>query len=198
MAENRDFWSRRREAVAAEQVAQDTAVEQAEIATKAAALEARSDEDILQELDLPQPEDLDTTEAVQAFLKSDLPQRLKTRALRRLWRLNPIFGRLDGLVDYGEDFTDSATVIENMQTVYQVGKGMFDKIEELARQKAEAEAKAAAEKMEDAEPEEEPAPLETLPEEPPTTMTFENTEAEELDPMPQTPRRMRFSFEASA
>jgi len=41
---------------------------------------------------------------------------------------------VDMLVDYGEDYTDAATVIENLQTTYQVGKGMLKHIEEMARQ----------------------------------------------------------------
>jgi hypothetical protein len=30
---------------------------------------------------------------------------------------------LDGLIDYGDDFTDAGTVVANMQTAYQVGRG---------------------------------------------------------------------------
>ena len=44
-------------------------------------------------------------------------------ALRRLWRLNPLFGVVDDMVEYGEDYTDAATVIEGMKTAYTVGKG---------------------------------------------------------------------------
>ncbi|MBY5935652.1 DUF3306 domain-containing protein, partial [Tateyamaria omphalii] len=112
----RDFWSRRRAGVEAEEQALEARVAEAE----AAKLEERPDEEILAELSLPEPETLDSPDAVRDFLKAELPQRLKTRALRRLWRLNPVLANLDGLVDYGEDFTDAATVIEKMQTVYQV------------------------------------------------------------------------------
>jgi len=47
------------------------------------------------------------------------------------------------LLDYGEDFTDSATVIENLQTAYQVGKGMTEHVLEMVRQ-AEEQAKEEA------------------------------------------------------
>ncbi|MEM7238949.1 MAG: DUF3306 domain-containing protein, partial [Pseudomonadota bacterium] len=47
--------------------------------------------------------------------------------LRKLWLTNPVLANLDELVDYGDDFTDAATVIENLQTVYRVGHGMIDK-----------------------------------------------------------------------
>ena len=61
--------------------------------------------------------------------------------------MNPTLANLDGLIDYGEDYTDAATVIENMQTAYEVGKGMLAHVEELARQ---AEEKLAAETSDDA------------------------------------------------
>ncbi len=136
-----DFWSRRKAAVEAEARTEEAAVRAEETQAHEEALAEVPDEELLAELDLPDPEDIETTDQVQAFLKSNLPQRLKTRALRKLWRLNPILANVDGLVDYGEDYTDAATVIENMQTVYQVGKGMFDKVAEAAK---EAEAKEAA------------------------------------------------------
>ena len=51
-------------------------------------------------------------------------------ALRRLWRLNPLFGVVDDMVEYGEDYTDAATVIEGMQTAYTVGKGYAKEVVE--------------------------------------------------------------------
>lgn len=120
-----DFWSRRRAAVEAETAAEANARDAALEAERQAALEARSDAELLDELDLRDPDEMETPEEVQALLRAALPQRLKTRALRRLWRLNPVLANVDGLVDYGEDFTDAATVVENMQTAYQVGRGML-------------------------------------------------------------------------
>ncbi|MEL6464977.1 MAG: DUF3306 domain-containing protein [Pseudomonadota bacterium] len=174
---NRDFWSRRRAGVEAEAQAQEARAAEAE----AAKLRERPDDEILAELDLPEPEALDSPEAVQAFLKAEVPQRLKTRALRRLWRLNPMLANLDGLVDYGEDYTDAATVIENMQTAYQVGKGMVTAFLEDEEDEAE---EVPAEESEDEEEAPliaaaEPAPLPEPDPEPPA--------------MPQ--RRMRFAFD---
>ena len=99
---------------------------------------------------LPDPDTLQPGDDFRAFMAKAVPDRLRRRALRRLWQSNPALANLDGLVDYGEDFTDSATVIENMQTAYQVGKGMTAHVEEMARQ-AEAEAQAAAD-AEDPDP----------------------------------------------
>ena len=130
---------------------------QAEAVAKDAVLSERSDDEILSDLDLPQPEALTTPEDVRSFLAKEVPQRLKTRALRRLWRLNPVLANLDGLVDYGEDFTDNAMVIEGMKTAYQVGKGMKAHVDKLA---AEAEAAEEAAKVAEDEPEADDAPEE--------------------------------------
>lgn len=178
----RDFWSRRRAGVEAEEQALEARVAEAEVAK----LEERPDAEILTELDLPEPEALDSPEAVRDFLKAELPQRLKTRALRRLWRLNPMLANLDGLVDYGEDYTDAATVVENLQTVYQVGKGMVTAFLEDDEEDASAE-DIPAHEIEDDEEEApliaqaEPAPLPEPDSEPPA--------------MPQ--RRMRFAFDTA-
>ncbi|WP_371229714.1 DUF3306 domain-containing protein [Roseovarius sp. 2305UL8-3] len=199
-----DFWSRRQAAVAEEVLAEQAA----EVAETEAALAERDDAEILQELDLPQPEELNSPEAVREFMNSAVPQRLKTRALRRLWRLNPVLANLDGLVDYGEDFTDSATVIENMQTAYQVGKGMLAHVEALAAQ-AEEEANSDVEAPEGedapveedteellAEDEAEEMPVPVLTEEP-AIAAYEFGEDEE--PVLAAPRRrMTFQFETSA
>ena len=87
--------------------------------------DTRTDAEILAEYGLPHPDDLEPGDDIRGFLKAAIPDRLRRAALRKLWRSNPVLANLDGLVDYGDDFTDAATVIENLQTVYQVGKGML-------------------------------------------------------------------------
>jgi len=149
MSEGRDFWSKRRAAVAAQEEADAEAQAAAAEADEVAALEEKSDEEILAELDLPDPDELKMGDDVTGFMSRAVPERLRRRALRRLWRLNPILANVDGLVDYGEDFTDSATVIDGMQTTYQVGKGMLAHVKEMARQ-AEEEALAEAKEADEA------------------------------------------------
>src|SRR3546814_6588933 len=65
------------------------------------------------------------------FLQDGVPEELRRMALQRLWRLDPVFANLDGLLEYGEDYTDAATVVENLKTAYRVGRG-FMTDEELA------------------------------------------------------------------
>ncbi|MFK7945842.1 MAG: DUF3306 domain-containing protein [Paracoccaceae bacterium] len=86
-------------------------------------VEDKSDEEVLDELGLRDPDDLQEGDDFSGFMNGAVPTRLRNRALRKLWLTNPVLANIDELVDYGEDFTDAATVIENMQTAYQVGKG---------------------------------------------------------------------------
>lgn len=87
----------------------------------------RPDEEILAELGLPEPEALGPDDDFSAFLKARLPERLRQRVLRRLWRVDPVLANLDELLDYGEDFTDAAVSAGVVQTVYEVGRGMLAK-----------------------------------------------------------------------
>ncbi|WP_083096247.1 DUF3306 domain-containing protein [Pseudophaeobacter leonis] len=130
----RDFWSRRQAAVAAEAVAEERVDAESEAAAREAEVAEQSDAEILAALELPEPESLVEGDDFKIFLTDQVPARIKTRALRHLWRANPVLARVDGLVDYGEDFTDAACVIEGLQTAYQVGKGMTKHVDELARQ----------------------------------------------------------------
>lgn len=120
-------WSRRK-------LTAETAVAEPDPAPFAPAEEAlaepeKTDEEILEELGLPDPDSLTAESDFRGFMSKAVPERLRTRALRKLWLTNPVLANLDELLDYGEDFTDAATVIENLQTVYRVGHGMFSKDE---------------------------------------------------------------------
>ncbi len=189
------FWSRRKEAVEAEARAEEVALVEAAQVAEEAELAERTDEELLVEAGLPEPEDLTSAEEVQSFLKAALPQRLKTRALRRLWQLNPIFKTLDGLVDYGEDYTDAALVIPDMKTIYKVGQGMVAKLEELgADEEAEADAlsdEAAPESEEDLALMEEMASIEPAP------LPDLAADDDMDDPIPASGRRMRFRFDTA-
>ncbi|MGP6085747.1 DUF3306 domain-containing protein [Antarctobacter jejuensis] len=209
-----DFWSRRRAKVAAETETELREAEAEAHAVEEERLQARPDEEILAELDLPVPEEMDSPDQVQSLLQAAVPQRLKTRALRRLWRLNPVLANVDGLVDYGEDFTDAATVVENLQTLYQVGKGMFDKVAyeaETAEGLAKAETdKAAAEDQDgdqaadhsaDADMETTDAEVmvedDDRPDPTPAPAPQNAPEPEIAEAPAASPRRMRFRFETA-
>ena len=193
MSEN--FWTRRRQAVEAEKRAGEKAEDDEKVEEERRALAERPDEEVLAELDLPDPDSLGEGDDFTAFMAKAVPEKLRRRALRRLWLSNPLLANLDQLVDYGEDFTDAATVVENLQTVYRVGKGMVrdeDLESEAAAEEAEAPAEAEA-AVSDAEP------VETLPEPaaeaPDTGEEVPEELPEEVPEEPRARRHMRFAFE---
>ncbi|MBC7142509.1 MAG: DUF3306 domain-containing protein [Rhodobacteraceae bacterium] len=147
----RDFWSRRRAGVEAEAAAEAAARRAAEAEEARAALEreqaAKTDAELLAELDLKDPDTMGQGDDFAAFMRSAVPDHLRRRALRRLWRTNPVLANLDGLVDHGEDFTDAATVVPGMKTAYQVGRGMLRHVTALAEAAADAEPAALAEEV---------------------------------------------------
>ncbi len=126
-----DFWTRRRTQVLAEDRQIETqaqmAVEAAEEAARAKAQAALSEPELLAELGLPDPDGLKAGDDFAAFLRREVPEVLRRRALRQLWKSNPVLANLDGLLDHGEDFSDAATVKPAMQTVYRVGRGMVER-----------------------------------------------------------------------
>ena len=82
--------------------------------------------------DLPDIESLSAESDFTVFLRDGVPEELRKTALRRLWGLDPVFANLDGLLEYGDDYTDAATVVENLQTAYRVGRGFISDEDEAA------------------------------------------------------------------
>ncbi len=80
------------------------------------------------------PESLNNSLDLREFMKNKIPDRLKQLALRRLWKVVPIYGEVSELVEYGEDFTDAATVVDGLQTAYVVGKGYAEKFIEKSEE----------------------------------------------------------------
>lgn len=173
-----------------------------------------SDEQLLDHFDLPDPDTLKQGDDFTVFMKSAIPARIRNLALRKLWLSNPVLANVDMLVDYGDDFTDAATVMPDMKTAYQVGKGIVRKIEELAGSDesgetesvvAEAKTHPETEADDDIESEDEEQSLEASLGEPPheeSPIDTANPELElvELDAeevlTPVRPlNRMRFNFD---
>ncbi|HKK97556.1 MAG TPA: DUF3306 domain-containing protein [Marivita sp.] len=136
MSRGSDFWSRRKARVEAEAVEEVRKVEEAEIRETQAELEEKSDADVLEELGLPDPDTLEPGQDISGFMQKVVPERLRQRALRQLWRLNPALANLDGLCDYNDDFTNAATDAPGVATAYKVGKGLAKHIEALEREAA--------------------------------------------------------------
>ncbi|MFD1343316.1 DUF3306 domain-containing protein [Litorisediminicola beolgyonensis] len=140
-----DFWSRRRARVAeaeeAEKVAAVADAEDRRHAEEAARLAEKSDDEILAEFGLPAPEDLLPGDGIVGFMRREIPEHLRRRALRTLWRSNPVLACLDGLNDYDTDFTAAATDAPGVATAFDTLRGSMKS--HLDALMAEAEAKAA-------------------------------------------------------
>lgn len=132
-----------------------------------------TDEELLEQYDLPHPDTVEKPEDLDSFFKKPLPDRLKQMAMRRMWRINPLFRFADEMVEYGENYTDAATVIPDMKTAYQVGKGYLAKLTEGQ----DEDAAAAAEQ--DDQPSDEQAAPEEGPEESPEDSPEESTEEQQ-------------------
>jgi hypothetical protein len=181
-----DFWSRRKAAVLAEAETPDQPPQPA--------FDKMSDAEILTELDLPDPDHLIAGDDIRGFMARAVPERLKRRALRQLWSLNPALANLDGLIDYGDDFTDAAVVLPDMKTAYQVGRGM------LAHVQALADAAERAAHPVDVAVAALPADAEDAPETPDVIAPVKIADAlpptmdDAMEPATPAPRRMRFAF----
>ena len=195
-----DFWSRRMAAVKAETEAEKRAEETSKRALEQEKLDEKTDEEILAELKLPDPDTLQKGDDFSGFLAKAVPLRLQRRALRRLWLSDPVLANLDELVEYGEDFTDAATVVENLQTAYQVGKGMLEHVEKMAEAAARAESDDSAAEAAGSEASEGDSLVDAEPE-PEPEISNETAEAagppespEEEQAISTVKRRMRFKF----
>ena len=116
-------WSQRKQTARVEEAAPAPELQQSLLSEEEEEARRQELEDYVAQL--PEPESLTYESDFTAFFKEGVPEALKRRALRVLWRSNPTLANLDGLIDYGQDFTDKAMVVPNLKTLYRVGKGMF-------------------------------------------------------------------------
>ena len=186
------FWARRRAAVQAEAEADVRAQEEAMLAARAEALAERDDAEILAEMGLPDPESMQRGDDFSAFMSREVPERLRRKALRTLWRSNPVLACVDGLNDYDDDFTIGATGNGPIKTAYQVGKGMMYHLEAIARQSEPALEEILTPAPEEADVPVAMAAVEEAVDMPPEPETVEDL-AEGIEGF--APRRMRFRFE---
>ena len=130
MADEEDFlsrWSRRKRSVAEEAPAVEADAAQATGSVD----EPETEEDeavLLERLGLPVPETLKEGDDFSGFMQTGVPQFLRKRALRVLWRSNPVLANLDGLNDYDEDFTSPELTQKVLATGYQVGRGFVRQV----------------------------------------------------------------------
>ncbi len=129
-------WSRRKREASRRQRSPRAEVreEQAAAVTSPTAPQASAEEaGAVDPAHLPDPETLGPDADFRAYLREGVPEELKRRALRRLWRTNPIIRSVDMLDDYCEDFTDAATVVAGLRTVCKAGRDLQAKLADAER-----------------------------------------------------------------
>ncbi|TKV69360.1 DUF3306 domain-containing protein [Marinobacter panjinensis] len=154
MAESRlQRWSRRKTGASKEAelpppsaIEPEPSPEEQELAIN----EALPEREVLEKYDLPDPDAIELGTDITGFLRKEIPELLRRRALRSLWKSNPVLAVLDGLNDYDEDFTDAAVATSAVKTLYKVGQG-FDRtpaVDEKADDQAGDQIQAPAEASE--------------------------------------------------
>ena len=121
-------WSRRKAEARAERPAEEHPPAEVEPTENAPAADQM--ERPVRPEDLPDIESLTAASDFKVFMQKGVPEELKTLALRKLWRLKPSLANLDGLLEYGGDFTRPATGLAAIKTAYQVGKGYLGPADE--------------------------------------------------------------------
>ncbi|MBE0486369.1 DUF3306 domain-containing protein [Marinobacter sp.] len=165
--------------------------------------QALPEHEVLAKYGLPEPDAIKLGTDITGFMRKEIPELLRRKALRALWKSNPVLAVLDGLNDYDEDFTDAAHAGEVVKTLYKVGQGMFDKAAKRAereREDEQIEARAGiAEPVESPEPEEPTTVIEsseldnTVEFSSPTRQPEAASTEQETEPAPLYRPRMRFN-----
>lgn len=152
--------------------------------------EALPEHEVLEKYSLPDPDNIELGTDITGFMRKEIPELLRRRALRSLWKSNPVLAVLDGLNDYDEDFTDAASAGNIVKTLYKVGQG-FDrtpKVEEKAEEHIEQTADEKAEEQVERQRREQ---VETPKVSTPAEESWSVAEAAE-EPAPHYRPRMRF------
>lgn len=110
-----------------------------DLATREAdpAMEEASEPPAFDVASLPDIDSLGPGSDFSMFMQTGVPSELKTKALRKLWRVKPELANLDGLLDYGEDLTGSFKVVDHLKTAYEIGRGFLRDQDDEARKDSE-------------------------------------------------------------
>ena len=106
--------------------------------------------------DLPNIDELGQDSDYSVFLQDAVPSALRKQALRKLWKLDPAFSELDGLVEYGEDYSAKVFARRCAEGARKAGEAARQgerQAERLQEQTAESESGVADEDPEDSDPE---------------------------------------------
>jgi hypothetical protein len=92
---------------------------------------------------LPPVETLNKDSDYALFMRPEVPEDLRQKALRRLWATDAVLSAPDPVDMHNIDYNAVPTFPEGVKTLYRIGKGMFDELEAEA-EKAAADSETAA------------------------------------------------------
>lgn len=96
-------------------------------------------------VELPPLETLTNETDFRLFMRPGVDPGLRSQALRKLWTLDPHFATIDITECHSIDFNAVPTFPEGLlNTIYRVGSGMVEAVEETERAEAAKAAQAAA------------------------------------------------------
>lgn len=110
--------------------------------------QALPEQEVLEKYGLPDPDAIELGTDITGFMRNEIPDLLRRRALRALWKSNPVLAVLDGLNDYDEDFSDAATATRAVETLYKVGQGLIDRSANVGKQADEEAVEPVTEQAE--------------------------------------------------
>lgn len=185
-------WERRKRLVAEEKKA---APEKTEPQPRDAAVEPASPEEeaeVLARLQLPVPESMKAGDDFSVFMQAGVPEFLRRRALRALWRSNPVLANVDHLNDYDDDFRSPELTKEVLATAYQIGRGILrDPDDSETAKEVSDEQRDQSDEAET--PEEESVELERTARRPQDTIDVSDSVLETSETVVFRPQRMRFT-----
>ena len=118
-------WSRRKQAVEEEAVAEEVAavepagdepVTEPQTDEEALALLREQDAELAEQISAIDIDKLGYDDDFTIFMNKKVPEFLRRKALSKLWLSSPVLANLDGLNEYDENFRDTGSVLEAVQT----------------------------------------------------------------------------------
>jgi hypothetical protein len=104
--------------------------------------EAKKEEKPFDPADLPPVESLTKDSDYSPFMRAEVPEELRQKALRRLWASDPVLSSPELFDMHTLDYNAVPTFPEGVRTAFRVGRGILDALELEAEEKAAAAAKA--------------------------------------------------------
>jgi hypothetical protein len=141
-------WSRLKQRAREEQQPEAAPAAAVPSPSQAAPTEDEKKEDAKEEkpfdpADLPPVESLTKDSDYSLFMRPEVPQELRQKALRQLWATDPVLSAPELFDMHNLDYNAVPTFPEGVKTLYRVGRGLIDALEADAEQ-ADAEKTKAA------------------------------------------------------